>query len=272
MEFDVDLIEFQQLIWDFYGAHGRKFAWRNVANPYYIVVSEIMLQQTQTSRVEGKYECFIQTFPDFKSLAEASLRDVLLIWQGLGYNRRAKALHDCARKVVAEFGGVLPQTQEILLTFPGLGPTTSASICAFAFNQPTIFVETNIRAVFIHHFFKNCGTKVHDKEILLLVQQTIDKKDPRNWYYALMDYGVMLKKQYVNPSRRSAHYVKQARFEGSDRQIRGLIIKLLTRNGPMALASLCIVLNFDNKRIEKALRELCHDGLLKSTASGFDVT
>jgi A/G-specific adenine glycosylase len=184
MEFDADLLGFQRHVWDFYRSHGRMFSWRNVANPYYIVVSEIMLQQTQTSRVEGKYECFIQIFPDFKSLAKASLRDILLIWQGLGYNRRAKALHDCARKVVAEFGGVVPQSQEILLTFPGIALTASASICAFAFNQPTIFVETNIRAVFIHHFFKKGSIKVHDSEILLLVQQTIDKKDPRNWHYA----------------------------------------------------------------------------------------
>lgn len=222
------LKEFQAFVWDFYKQEKRLFAWRETTNPYFIVVSEIMLQQTQTSRVVEKYNLFIQTFPTFESLANASFKEVLKVWVGLGYNRRAQALQGIAQKIVNEHSGVLPSSPEILQTFKGLGPATASSIVTFAFNKPTVFIETNVRAVFLHSFFKD-QDEVHDKELMPLVALTVDEINPREWYYALMDYGVYLKKTYKNPSKKSKHHTEQSAFEGSDRQIRGAVLRQLTK-------------------------------------------
>ncbi|HSQ93670.1 MAG TPA: A/G-specific adenine glycosylase, partial [Methanoregula sp.] len=173
--------KFRDLVLTHYRCHGRDLAWRRTTDPYHILVSEIMLQQTQVERVSRKYPEFIAAFPDFPTLAEAPLSDVLGIWQGMGYNRRAIALQKCARRVVEEFGGTLPQDPDILATFPGIGKATAASICAFAFNRPVVFIETNIRTVFIHYFFKDTNP-VHDTAILPLVKKTVDRKNPRVWY------------------------------------------------------------------------------------------
>ncbi|UCG84215.1 MAG: A/G-specific adenine glycosylase, partial [Dehalococcoidia bacterium] len=144
---------FQQLIWDYYKDHGRLFPWRQTDDPYHILVSEIMLQQTQTSRVLKKYESFISTFPDFQTLAESPLINVLKAWQGLGYNRRAVALHKIAQIVVADCEGELPSSEKVLVKLPGIGPYTASAIKAIAFNQPAVLIETNIRTVYIFFFF-----------------------------------------------------------------------------------------------------------------------
>jgi len=253
---------FQQTVWQFYTLNKRAFLWRNTTEPYHIVISEIMLQQTQTLRVGQKFDQFVTTFPDFEKLAQATLAEVLLAWQGLGYNRRARALHKIAQKVVSEFDGSLPKDPEVLETFPGIGPNTAGSICAFAFNMPTIFVETNIRAVFIHTFFTD-KDNVHDKEILPLVEQTVDKDNPREWYYALMDYGVMVKKLHRNPARKSKHYAVQSKFEGSDRQIRSMILKKLLKQNLMSLDQFFSVIQREPARIEKIIEQMCKEGFLK---------
>lgn len=242
------LIEFKEQIWAYYRANGRPFAWRHVEDPYQVVVSEIMLQQTQTYRVAPKYEAFMLLFPTWDALASASTHDLLCAWQGLGYNRRALALQAIAKRVVAEFDGKLPDDPEILVEFPGIGKATAGSICAFAFNQPTVFIETNIRAVFIHFFF-NDQAEVRDDQLIPLVAQAVDHKNPREWYYALMDYGVMLKKSEPNPSRKSSHYTKQSRFEGSDRQIRGAIIRALTQHKSLTLQELVNVTGREPERV-----------------------
>ncbi|NUN23224.1 MAG: A/G-specific adenine glycosylase, partial [Candidatus Jettenia caeni] len=190
--------KFQKVIYSYYQEYGRNLPWRITQEPYHILVSEIMLQQTQVQRVIGKYESFIQVFPNFYSLSRAPLKMVLKEWQGLGYNRRAMALKRIAQKVIEEFGGVLPSSVDALITFPGIGRATASAISAFAFHKPTVFIETNIRRVFIHSFFHD-ETNIKDTEIILLVEKTLDVSNPRNWYYALMDYGVMLKKDYENP-------------------------------------------------------------------------
>lgn len=262
------LSAFSKLIWAFYASNKRSFAWRETSNPYHIVVSEIMLQQTQTSRVIEKYDAFIHTFPDWQTLAHASLHEVLGQWQGLGYNRRGKALHTIAQRVVAEYNGVLPDTPEALITFPSIGPNTAGSICAFAYNKPTLFIETNIRAVYIHHFFPH-QTGVTDKELLPLLEQTVDRTNPREWYYALMDYGVMLKKNMPNPSRKSAHHTKQSKFEGSDRQIRGLIIKILTSQQKASFSDLVTFTQKEPDRVKKAIAELQLEKLIRKEKSFF---
>jgi A/G-specific adenine glycosylase len=253
---------FQELVYAYYHKHGRVFSWRQTNDPYHIVVSEIMLQQTQTERVKEKFEHFIIAFPSFKALSQASFAEVMFYWQGLGYNRRALALHKMAQQVMNEYGGILPQVPEILITFSGIGKATAASICAFAFNQPTIFIETNIRAVYIQTFFPHAVT-VHDAEILPLVAATVDHNNARIWYYALMDYGVALKKEYKNPSRKSAHHTKQSRFEGSERQIRGMILKLLTEHKKMTWPEFVMHIQREELRIKNNLEALCNEGFIR---------
>jgi A/G-specific adenine glycosylase len=257
------LEQFITVVWDFYRQCGRTFSWRATHCPYHIVVSEIMLQQTQTYRVEPKYEQFIATLPTLDALADASLNTVLSLWQGLGYNRRAKYLHELAQRVVAEYDGVLPDTPEQLITFSGIGRNTAASICAFAHNKPIVFIETNIRTVFIYSFFRD-NDLVSDNELLPLIEQTLDHQNPREWYYALMDYGVHLKKQFGNPARRSLHRTKQSTFEGSDRQIRGAIIRLLTKNSKIGIPELLSAINRPKERVVPIMAKLLKEGLIIS--------
>ena len=254
--------QFKDEIWRYYSLHKRTFFWREHINPYYVCISEIMLQQTQTHRVAQKFEPFIQQFPDFSALAQAPFVDVLKAWQGLGYNRRALYVHKIAQKVMSEYNGILPDDPAVLETFPGIGKNTAGSICAFAYNKPVIFIETNIRTVFIHFFFQGYNN-VHDKDLLPLIEQAVDKTNPREWYYALMDYGVMLKRNLPNPSRQSAHHAKQSTFEGSDRQIRGMILKLLTERQPIAVFDLYTFIDREEQRINKALDELHREGFVK---------
>ncbi len=257
----VDIVNFKQIIWSFYRQNGRKFAWRHIHDPYQVVISEVMLQQTQTHRVIDKFELFTLELPTFQALAQASLKDVLSLWQGLGYNRRGMYLHQLGQKVVHDYDGILPANPAILETLPGIGPATASSICAFAFNVPTIFIETNIRTVFIHFFFQG-QMSVSDKDIMPLVEQTVDYDNPREWYYALMDYGVMLKKTMPNPSRKSKHYTKQSTFEGSDRQLRGKILKALTESFFIDYVQWGNGLGQDHNRIEKIVRKMASDGLV----------
>ena len=179
---------FKDIVHSYYQKHARKFPWRETRSPYGILVSEFMLQQTQVERVLGKYPLFIASFPDFQTISCASLKDVLLHWQGLGYNRRAVNLWKTAQAVVEGFHGDLPETREELIRMPGIGRATAGAILAFAFNRPVVFIETNIRRAFIHHFFQD-RKDVRDSEILPLVEATLDYENPRQWYYALMDYG-----------------------------------------------------------------------------------
>jgi A/G-specific adenine glycosylase len=261
---------FRKLIYEYYGTHARILPWRTTTDPYYVLVSEIMLQQTQVRRVVTKYTQFIGAFPDFHRLDAASLRDVLSVWQGLGYNRRALALKNIARTVVSEFAGQLPQDVETLMRFPGIGRATASAICAFAFGTPTVFVETNIRTVFIHCFFRN-RDNVKDAEILPLVETTLDKANPREWYYALMDYGVMLKKEHGNLDTRSAHYKKQAPFEGSDRQIRGAVLRALTAKPSISEAQIVRELGTDPQRVRKNLDNLQREGFVKKKGKRLEI-
>jgi A/G-specific adenine glycosylase len=255
------IVLFQAMIWAFYHAHARPMAWRETRDPYAILVSEVMLQQTQVNRVKEKYPDFIGTFPTFETLAAAPLSAVLDQWQGLGYNRRAVALHRAAGIVVADWGGHLKEDPADLVTLPGIGKATAASIAAFAFNRPTVFIETNIRRVFIHCF---CADRdgVTDGEILPLVEQTLDRENSREWYYALMDFGTFIAANHPNPNRKSAHYSKQSRFEGSDRQVRGRILRLLGV-GPSSSDDLIGELGEDPARVDRLLLALQAEGFLE---------
>jgi A/G-specific adenine glycosylase len=252
---------FRQTIYQYYAEHRREMPWRVSRDPYHILVSEIMLQQTQVERVLAKYEEFTSSFPDFDSVSTAPLQEILGVWQGLGYNRRAIALQKICRLVVTGYGGVLPNSADILQTFPGIGPATAGAICAFAFNEPAVFIETNIRRVFIHFFFPH-KNGVKDKEILPLVEETLDTRSPRRWYHALMDYGAMLKKAEHNPNRRSAHYTRQAPFQGSNREIRGLILKILLDKPDLTEGELIRSVDKSPERVRPIITQLTEEGFL----------
>ncbi len=258
---DMSFRRFRSIIFHYYFGHRREFPWRDEISPYRVFVSEVMLQQTQTIRVVPKFADFIMRFPDFEILAGADFSDVLRVWKGLGYNRRARYLQEAAHIVADRFAGQLPDDPDLLVTLPGIGPATAASICTFAFNTPLSFIETNIRTVYIYFFFRN-ETSVDDRQILHLVNQTVDKEQPREWYYALMDYGVMLKRTIGNLNRRSKHYSKQSRFEGSDRQLRGKILQLLLDNSTVMIDDTVHLLGERAERIERIISSLCSDNLV----------
>jgi A/G-specific adenine glycosylase len=212
-----------------------------------------MLQQTQVPRVIGKYKEFLKKFPTVRALAKAPLSDVLKTWSGLGYNRRAKYLHDAAKVVIGKYKGnfktALPHP------LPGVGPYTKAAVRVFAFNEFDVLIETNIRAAFIHHFFP--GKKaVVDKELLPLLKKAAEGQDPRKWHWALMDYGVHLKRSGVRNNSRSKHYTKQSKFEGSLRQVRGAILRELHAGRQPGK------LSFPKKSLKSALATLTRDGLI----------
>ncbi|KAF5044257.1 Endonuclease III [anaerobic digester metagenome] len=252
---------FRDLILSYFRAHGRDLPWRHTTDPYRILVSEIMLQQTQVERVAVKYTEFLERFPDFESLARAPRSEVLLAWQGMGYNRRAIALQETAKRVMDEYGGELPADVETLATFPGIGKATAAAIVAYAFNMPVVYIETNIRRIFIHFFFQD-REGVRDDEILPLVERTLYRENPREWYSAMMDYGTVLKKRTANPNRRSASYSRQSRFEGSDRQIRGRILALVLEEGTVTEREVILRLCEEPGRVKRILGDLAREGFV----------
>ncbi len=256
-----DLARFRARVRKFYGARGRDLPWRRTTDPYRILVSEIMLQQTQVERVAAKWTEFLAAFPDFEALAAAPLARVLGAWKGLGYNRRALALWKAAAIVVRDHGGALPDDPERLARLPGIGAPTAAAVCAYAFNAPVVYIETNIRTVFLHHFFP--GRKgVPDAEILPLVARTLDRRNPRAWYSALMDLGTALKKTHGNPNRRSAHYRPQTPFEGSRRQLRGRVLAALVGGEARTAPALALTLGTDQATLAGILATLVKEGLL----------
>lgn len=244
----------------------RDMPWRQDTRPYYVLVSELMLQQTQVDRVIPKFEAFISMFPDEHTLANASLAEVLRLWQGLGYNRRAKFLHEAAKKIVEL--GKFPEDEAGLVSLPGIGKNTAGAILAYAYQKPALFIETNVRAVYIHHFFSS-HELVDDLDIRMLLERTIDKKHSREFYWALMDYGAHLKKQGVVPSR-SKHYKKQSPLKGSVREVRGQILSFLSAQDTDE-SILRQEIKAD-KRFEVALSGLVKDGLVSSDDSKLHLT
>lgn len=265
---DEQVTEFREIVWDYFRTHRRDMPWRDDPSPYHVLVSELMLQQTQVGRVLPKYQEFMARFPTIVDLASAALGDVLAAWSGLGYNRRAKFLHAAASKVVSDFGGELPATRDELVSLPGIGPNTAGAILAYAFNQPVVFIETNVRTVLFHHFFAD-QTDIDDRVLLPIVQQVCDPEHPREWYYALMDYGTHLKQTAGNNISQSKHYARQSKFEGSRRQVRGRILRELVAGG-RATEELLTLLADDRAR--SVLDDLSREGLIEQEAGRVRLT
>jgi A/G-specific adenine glycosylase len=262
--------QFQKIILKYYRENKRVLPWRNTHDPYRILVSEVMLQQTQVSRVKIKYQSFLKKFPTVQALAKASLADVLKEWQGLGYNRRAIHLKKCAEIIVKEYKGKFPKDIKTLCTLPGIGPATAGDLAAFAWDTRAVVIETNIRSVFIHFFFNQVSQrkKIHDKDILPLIEQTLPKKNIREWYYALFDYGTFLK-QTSNPSRRSAHHLKQSTFIGSYRQKRAAVLRhVLLHPNKSTIKLIQKEFMYDTQTIVKILSDLQKEGFITRAKDG----
>lgn len=256
---DEQVYRFRETVWGYFRENRRQMPWRDDPTPYNVLVSELMLQQTQVNRVLPKFQEFMERFPSVKVLAASQLSDVLLAWSGLGYNRRAKFLHAAAQHVVRDFGGQIPSQLEDLTALPGIGKNTAGAILAYAYNHPVIFIETNIRSVYFHHFFVESGS-VDDKELLPLLEQTLDHEHPREWYWALMDYGTHLKQTHGNNIARSKHYVRQSKFEGSRRQLRGGVIRRLLQ-GPLSYRQLAA--EMADARLDSVIADLMQEGFVR---------
>lgn len=250
---------FQDVVWEHYSRNGRSMPWRDNPDPYWIIVSEVMLQQTQVRRVEPKFNEFIHAFPNPHSLADASLAEIFQYWSGLGYNRRAKFLWQAANLIVKDHKGSVPSTVEELDALPGIGYNTAAAIVNYAFCQPIPFVETNIRTVLLHHFYPEVQS-VTDATLLNVAEQVLDREDPRQWHWALMDYGVHLKATSGGRLNQSAHYKKQLPLAGSNREMRGRVMKALL-SGAMAEEYLKEVVQAD-QRFDQALNALVDEQLI----------
>lgn len=233
------------------------------------MVSEIMLQQTQADRVVGYWQTFLAALPTPQSLAKADTATLLSLWQGLGYNRRALALGKTGVAIVKNFSGNVPKTEEDLRSLPGIGPYTAGAIRAFAYNQPGVFLETNIRTVYIHHFFAD-QEKVTDNDLLPIVAATTDQKNPREWYWALMDYGAYLKKTTGNATKRSKTYSKQKAFKGSDRQVRGRIIRILLSQ-QQTLEQLGESTGENRERLTGILGKMVQEGLVAQRGAHYHI-
>ena len=265
--------KFQKTITDHYRAYGRDFPWRpptlqlrknGTADPYVVLVSEIMLQQTQVARVVPKYPRWIKRFPNPEALTKATVGDVVKYWQGLGYNRRALNLKRAAEIIVRRHKGIFPKTIREIGTLPGVGPYTAGAVAAFAFKTPSAFIETNSRTVYLHFFFKR-RKRASDKEILTFIHRTLPKKNIREWYNALMDYGAMLKETAGNANTRSVYYTKQAAFKGSKRELRGALLRKATEQATISASDVAS----EKYVVADVLYELVHEGFLRKKGDCF---
>lgn len=262
---------FREAVYAQYRDNPRPMPWRETEDPYRILVSEIMLQQTQVERVRTKYAEFLYAFPTVPALAAAQLSDVLLLWQGLGYNRRALYLKRCAEEIDTYYAGQFPRTVDELQSLPGIGPYTARAVAAFAFGIAEPLIETNIRTVFIHCFFHG-RELVSDSEIMPLITATLDRDQPRHWYYALMDYGVMLKQLHPNPGRRSRHHTQQSRFEGSNRQLRSRLLREILKRPLISAKELAAELSADREAVLGNLESMQQEGLLVQQGKGYCIS
>lgn len=259
--------KFQKEVLDYYATHKRPMAWRDITDPYRIFISEMMLQQTQVERVKVKYAEFIHKFPTLRSVAQTEKPEILKMWQGLGYNRRALFIKRACEEIVTTYKGKFPKDFIELQKLPGIGPSTAGALCAFAYNKPVYFIETNVRAVILHFFFAD-KEKVSDKSVMeVLIKVTPKDTAPRDWYYALYDYGTHLKKQLGGKKKtalhqKSSHYTKQSKFEGSFRQKRARVLRLKLADPDISDTDIISKLKISEEELGSVLHSLTKDGMI----------
>ena len=256
-----ELEAFRARVWAYFRENRREMPWRDVDDAYAVLVSEVMLQQTQAARVEPRYLEWMAALPTVDALAAAPLPLVLELWQGLGYNRRAIALKRAAEAIVERSGGTVPSDPQELRRLPGVGPTTAAAVANYAFRLPTPFIETNVRAAVLHAFFGDADD-VPDSMLRGIVDATWDREDPRCWGYALMDYGAHLKRTLPNPSRRSRYHARQSRFEGSHRQKRAAMLRAVLAEPGLDSETYADRAGVPAAAAEDLLRELSREGFV----------
>ncbi len=291
---------FRATVWKYWKEHGRHdLPWRKTSDPYKILVSEVMLQQTQVERVIPYYRTFLKQFPNVKTLAEAPLSEVLKLWQGLGYNRRAKMLHEAAKYILSHqpvytaskntrLNLVFPGSAAELQKLPGIGPYTAGAVAAFAYNQDGIFIETNIRTAITHHFFPASVTgkenrirnttiygsisdSVDDAQILSILKEMHPNGKAREWYAALMDYGAHLKRSGVRINARAKGYTKQSAFKGSGREVRGAILRTLTQGGATRTKLLSLFEADRREQVEEQMQKLVAEKLIMRRGRTFEL-
>lgn len=256
------ITEFIKTVKNYYSDNYRPMEWRDTIEPYYVLVSEIMLQQTQVNRVKEKFAEFIKKFPTIDDLAKAELDEVIATWSGLGYNRRAIFLKKAAEQICSKHDSKIPDDHTLLTDLPGIGKATASAILVYAYNKPEVYIETNIRTVFIYHFFPDSET-VTDDELMPFIEETVDETNPREWYWALMDYGTHLKKTVGNLSRKSKSYTKQSKFEGSKRQKRGLILKTLLNTPKLTIEEVANTINTQTDEASEISKQLVKEGFIE---------
>lgn len=268
---NAQLARVRQTVLSYYAKHARSnLPWRKTRNAFKVLVSEVMLQQTQVDRVAPYYNVFLKKFPTPQALARAPLKEVLVAWSGLGYNRRARFLHEAAKIIVRNYGGKIPVELATLKKLPGIGDYTAKAVLVFAHNKQEVLLETNIRAVILHHCFPN-KKEVHDTEVYGVAVSLAKGQDPRIWHAALMDYGSYLKKTAPNPSRKSRHHVRQKPFKGSVREVRGAVLKELHVAPHTKHTLLKTLPKAMHERLNTALEGLVADGLIKKQKQNFFV-
>lgn len=259
--------EFQHTIFSWWEKNKRDLPWRRTHDPYRIFISEIMLQQTQVSRVLPKYQEFLDLFPTVSALAQASPAGVLRVWKGLGYNRRALYMLKTARIIRDKYNGHFPSRYELLITLPGMGVYTARALLVFAYKQDVAMVDTNIRQIITHFFFRD--TPQRPAVIQSAADALVPKGKSWEWHQALMDYGALAmsnaKCQMINKKKKSIP------FRESNRFYRGRIIDQL-RLGNTSRSAL---IGDFQKRYAKSraflsavISGLEHDGLLVRFARG----
>ncbi len=250
-------MQFQEKVLTYYKEHGRKLPWRETTDPYHILLSELMLQQTQVDRVIPYYHKWIKRWPTIQDLAHADRTDILEMWMGLGYNNRAINLHKAAKIIVNNYDSNVLLAMQKYKHVPGIGPYTSSAVQAFAANKDTIVVDTNIRRIFIHEF--SLPESTPDKEIEELAAKVLPRGNSRDWYNALMDYG-----SQVLTARKTGIKSKtqQSKFEGSDRQARAKIVRHLLANKKATAPELQQICDISQERFQKIAAKLIKDDVI----------
>lgn len=258
-----------------YRPRRRAYPWRRTRDPYVILVSEVMLQQTQAARVAAAFGPFLRRFPTVRALARATRSDVLRAWGGLGYNRRAVALHEAARAIVREHGGCVPADPAALRRLPGVGPYTAAAVASLGFGVPVAAVDTNVRRIVAR---VHAGTdRPAPGTVRAIAEAWVEASDPGAWNQALMDLG----REVCRPRPRcevcplaptcrfrasgAAPRPRRPRsgpFEGSNRQLRGAVVRVLRHRPALTLGVLARELGRDGARVRAVVAELVRDGIV----------